>query len=337
VERRPEHRGERIVGWLAALTLASTVLVAGAASGCGAAGSAAQGQGEAGGGASGAATTAPGGSSGGVTTSSPSPVASGAAAPALRVVFVDVGQGDAAVLRSGSWSGLVDGGPSGSEAAVAAALAKLGVRRLDVLVISHFHADHIGGLPAIVKRYRPRRAWVVGRAKGSLASALRRAGTVVKQARRGLTSRFGEARATVLAPDGRSGDANTDSIVLLLQAGGRRVVFTGDSMGEGEEVARAALARGPPVDVLKVAHHGSRSSTTSAFTAGARPRFAVISVGAGNSYGHPTDEVVQRLRKAGARVYSTQKNGSVTLTVTSRGTLRWSFTRSSRPLARGVR
>ena len=236
------------------------------------------------------------------------------------------------MLRSGSWSGLVDGGPSGSEAAVAATLGKLGVRRLDVLVISHFHADHTGGLPAIVERYRPRRAWVVGRAEGSLASALRRAGTVVKQARRGLTSRFGKAKATVLAPSGRSGDANTDSIVLLLQAGGRRVVLTGDSMGEGEAAAGAGLARGPPVDVLKVAHHGSRSSTTSSFTAGARPRFAVVSVGAGNSYGHPTDEVVQRLRKAGARVYSTQKNGSVTLTVTSRGTLRWSFTRSSRPL-----
>ena len=335
MKRSPGHTRERAAVWSAALALAAALLVAGAASGCGASGSAAQGQGEAGGGASGTPTSV----SGGAATSSPSPVVSGsgAAAPALRVVFVDVGQGDAAVLRSGSWSGLVDGGPSGSEAAVAAALAKLGVRRLDVLVVSHFHADHTGGLPAIVKRYRPRRAWVVGRAEGGLASALRRAGTIVKQARRGLTARFGKAKATVLAPAGLSGDANTDSIVLLLQAGGRRVVFTGDSMGKGEDAAGAGLARGPPVDVLKVAHHGSRSSTTSSFTAGVRPRFAVISVGAGNSYGHPTDEVVQRLRKAGVRVYSTQQNGSITLTLTSRGTLRWSFMRSSRPLARGAR
>ncbi len=95
--------------------------------------------------------------------------------PALRVVFVDVGQGDAAALRSGAWTGLVDGGPSGSRAAVEAALAKLGVRRLDTLVISHLHADHIGGLPALVRRYRPRRAWVAGVVTGqSRGGAARR-------------------------------------------------------------------------------------------------------------------------------------------------------------------
>ena len=154
---------------------------------------------------------------------------------------------------------------------------------------------------------------MAGSVSGSLASALRGAGTKVVQVRRGLTARFGKAKVTVLAPGSLSGDANTDSIVLLLQAGGRRVVFTGDSTGGGEAAAGASLARGPPVDVLKVSHHGSRSSTTAAFVGAARPRTAVISVGR-NSYGHPTNDTVQRLRGAGARVYSTQKNGSVTLT-----------------------
>ncbi len=258
-----------------------------------------------------------------------------ATSPALRVVFVDVGQGDAAVLRSGAWTGLVDGGPSGSEAAVAAALAKLDVRRLNSLVISHMHADHTAGLPALIRRYRPRWAWVAGSVTGSLASALRGAGTKVVQVRRGLTARFGKARVTVLAPTSLSGDANTDSIVLLLQAGGRRVVFTGDSTGGGEAAAGVSLARGPPVDVLKVSHHGSRSSTTAAFVGAARPRAAVISVGR-NSYGHPTNETVQRLRSGGARVCSTQKNGSVTLTITGSGAIRLKFTRSSGPLLRGV-
>jgi competence protein ComEC len=155
------------------------------------------------------------------------------------------------------------------------------------------------------------------------------------QARRGLTARFGRAKGSVLAPGGLSGDANTDSVVLLLQAGGRRVVFTGDSTASGEVTAAASLARGPPVDILKVSHHGSRSSTTTSFVGAARPRTAVISVGA-NSYGHPTNEVVQRLRAAGARVFSTQKNGSVILTITSRGALRWSFADASAPLLRGV-
>jgi competence protein ComEC len=318
----------------------AVVFAAAAASGCGGSGGSAAAGGVDGRGSSGGTvpTTDPEVGSGGpapATSPSPKPSASAAASAALRVVFVDVGQGDAAALRSGAWTGLVDGGPTGSEAAVGAALARLDVRRLDTLVISHLHADHTGGLPPLVRRYRPRRAWVVGAVRGSLASALRAAGTVVVQARRGLTARFGKSRATVLAPGGLSGDANTDSLVLSLQAGGRRVVFTGDSTGGGEAAAGASLARGPPVDVLKVSHHGSRSSTTATFVADARPRAAVISVGR-NSYGHPTDETVQRLRRSGARVYSTQRSGSITLTVSSRGALRWSFARSRAPLLRGV-
>ena len=328
MDRGLAHARVLIVMLLAAVGLAAVT-----ASGCGGSGgSATQGGGDGAGGGAGS------GSSGGSTPTrspSPKPSTSAPAAPALRVVFVDVGQGDAAALRSGAWTGLVDGGPSGSEAAVEAALAKLGVRRLDTLVISHLHADHTGGLPALIRRYRPRRAWVAGSVTGSLAKALRAAGTVVKQARRGLTARFGRAKASVLAPGGLSGDANTDSIVLLLQAGGRRVVFTGDSTGGGEAAAGASLARGPPVDVLKVSHHGSRSSTTASFVGDARPRVAVISVGR-NSYGHPTNETVQRLRRDGARVFSTRKSGSITLTVTSRGALRWSFARSAAPLVRGV-
>jgi beta-lactamase superfamily II metal-dependent hydrolase len=326
--------------------LAAALAFAAAASGCGGPGGSVA---QDGGGAATTATAEPGagGGSGGGTgnatsggaasTKSPAPRPSTSvpATPALRVVFVDVGQGDAAALRSGAWTGLVDGGPSGSEDAVGAALAKLGVRRLDTLVISHLHADHTGGLPELVRRYRPRRVWVAGAVTGSLAAALRGAGTAVMQARRGLTARFGKANASVLAPSHLSGDANTDSIVLLLRAGGRRVVFTGDSTGGGEAAAGASLARGPPVDVLKVSHHGSRSSTTASFVGDARPRVAVISVGR-NSYGHPANETVRRLRREGARVFSTQKSGSITLIVTSRGALRWSFARSAAPLVRGV-
>jgi competence protein ComEC len=320
--------------------LAAVLLAAAAASGCGGSAGPTVPSGQDGsGGASGGGATTPGagGQSGAGSGSAATPQQSPAASqsPALRVVFVRVGQGDAAVLRSGAWTGLVDGGPSGSEAAVRAALAQLGVRRLDTLVISHQHADHTGGLAALVRQYRPRRAWVAGAVKGGLAAALRGAGTLRVQVRRGLTARFGKTKATVLAPAGISGDANADSIVLLLQAGGRRVVFTGDSTGAGEAAAGAGLARGPPVDVLKVSHHGSRYSTTRRFVADARPRVAVISVGV-NSYGHPSNDTVQRLRAGGARVFSTQKNGSVTLTVTSGGALRWRFARSSAPLVRGV-
>ena len=319
-----------------AAALAAVVLAAWVASGCG--GSAAQG----GSAATATATRAPTAEPTRTRTPKATPKAGATAAtgvaggsPALRVVFVDVGQGDAAVLRSGAWTGLIDGGPSGSQGAVQAALSRLGVRRLDTLVISHLHADHTGGLASLVADYRPRRVWVAGAVRGSLAAALRGAGTTIVQARRGLTQRFGKATGTVIAPGGRSGDANRDSIVLEIDVAGRRVVFTGDSTGAGEAAAGAALARGPPVDVLKVSHHGSRYSTTAGFVAGVRPRTAVISVGS-NSYGHPSNDAVKRLRAGGARVFSTQRSGSITLTVAISGALRWSYARSRAPITRGV-
>jgi competence protein ComEC len=273
------------------------------------------------------------------STAKPKPSPSAATtsrAAVTRVVFVDVGQGDAIVVTSGSWAGLIDGGPSGSAGRIKAVLRRLGVRRLDTVVVSHFHSDHTGGLPEVVAAYRPRRALVAGKASGGLAAAFRGAGTKVLQVRRGDSQRWGAARVTVLSPPRPlSGDANGDSVVLLLNAQGRRLLFTGDLTGPNEAAVGRICARGPPADVLKVSHHGSRYSTTSSFLSGARPRTAVISVGR-NSYGHPTQDAVGRLRGSGARVYSTRKNGDVTVTVRAGGRWSWSFTRTKEPLKRGV-
>jgi|GEM_PF-752607 len=257
------------------------------------------------------------------------------ASGATTVVFVDVGQGDATVIKSGSWTGLIDGGPPGSEPVIEAALAKLGVRRLSAVVVSHMHADHTGGLTHIVSEWRPRTAYVAGTPTSALAGALSGAGTTVVQVRRGAGLRFGAARAEVLSPAGLSGDANSDSVVLRLDAGGRSFLFTGDCTGPNEAAVGSICARGPPIDVLKVAHHGSRYSTTSAFLADTRPRVAVICVGP-NSYGHPTPATVGRLLAAGSRIYTTWKNGGVTFTVSAAGALSVSFARSSQPLKKAT-
>jgi len=259
----------------------------------------------------------------------------GASSGATTVVFVDVGQGDATVIKSGSWTGLIDGGPAGSEPAIEAALSKLGVRRLSAVVVSHMHADHTGGLTRVVSKWRPRTAYVAGTPTSALAGALRSAGTTVVQVRRGAGLRFGAARAEVLSPVGLSGDANGDSLVLRLEAGGKSFLFTGDCTGPNEAAVGSICARGPPIDVLKVAHHGSRYSTSSAFLADARPRVAVICVGP-NSYGHPTPATVGRLLAAGSRVYTTWKNGSVTFTVSAAGVMSVSFLRSSQPVKKAT-
>ena len=187
-----------------ALALAAVVLLGGCGSGATTAGSGADAAGVA---ATGAATQA----SSAQPTAEPSPArtpqtpqptpsatptgstasggagkgASGASSGATTVVFVDVGQGDASVIKSGSWTGLIDGGPPGSEPAIEAALAKLGVRRLSAIVVSHMHADHTGGLPRIVSEWRPRTAYLAGTPTSALAGALRGAGTTVVQVRRG--------------------------------------------------------------------------------------------------------------------------------------------------------
>ncbi len=238
----------------------------------------------------------------------------------------DVGQGDALVLAAGAGTGVVvDAGPD--PGAVDRCLRSLGVQRVPMVLLTHLHADHVEGLPGVLRGRAVGELAVGGYAEPAdeLARVRRWAGLArvpVTTVRLGQRMAVGPLAWRVLWPArviDQGSVPNNASLVLLVRSHGLRLLLTGDV----EPPAQAALlARAPlePVDVLKVAHHGSAYQDP-ALLAAARPRLAVISVGADNDYGHPAPSTVRALRRSGALVGRTDRGGTL-LVVGDRGHLR---------------
>jgi competence protein ComEC len=244
----------------------------------------------------------------------------------LRVTFLDVGQGDAAVAELPDGRVLVvdAGGFPGSDfdtgaAVVAPYLAARKIRRVDVLAMTHAHPDHSTGLATLLARYHPGEFWWTGR-PGSGDAWARVARSIVATGVRArvLTAGSGvpgwHGVVEVLHPPGEwpSSDLNDSSLTLLLTHGAVGVLLTGDI----EAAAEARLLGSShhlAAAVLKVPHHGSRTSSTARFVDAVAPRVAVISVGAGNRYGLPSPEVEARYRSRGTCVLRTDRCGAVTV------------------------
>ena len=268
----------------------------------------------------------------------------------VHVIVLDVGQGDA-ILLEGDRGGriLVDGGPDPN--LLISALDRFVPawdRRLDAIVLTHPHDDHVAGLVAVVERYRVGRAfepgWTVDTpAYRAWKATLTAHGLEPERLRTGETLRLDDAALHVLWPDdGTTRSATLDpaaasnrqtndaSIVLLGEFEGRRFLLTGDAE---EDVDPILLSRGlPTVDMLKVAHHGSATASSDALLAAVRPAVAVISVGANNTYGHPNGGTVARLRAHSSRVARTDLDGTVEVTL-DRSAVTVSRTRGDAPEA----
>ena len=241
----------------------------------------------------------------------------------VRMTMLDVGQGDSILIRDATHNVLVDGGGRNDDARFGESkllpmLVDRGVRTLDAVVLTHAHPDHCGGLPAVLRHLRVRELWISPRRfRGDCAARLLEASghTTIRLLRDRETHTLGALSIDVLLQDRtfRKAPENNASVALRITAAGRRILLTGDLEANGESDLADRDIR---ADILKVAHHGSRTSTTAPLLEAVQPRVALISCGRHNLYGHPHPRVLDALAEADVRTWRTDRGGSIDVDLT---------------------
>jgi competence protein ComEC len=247
----------------------------------------------------------------------------------LALHFLDVGQGDAAALRTpaGRWV-LIDAGPKSERAdagrrVVIPFLLRHRVRELTLAFVSHAHADHLGGLLSVLNRFPPDMVVEPGELVADslyyeFLGQLATGAIPWHRGRRGERFTLDSVRFTILHPDpswsGWGDDVNENSLVLLVEYRAFQALFAGDA---GFPAEHEILPRARPVDLLKVGHHGSKGSTGADWLRALEPDAAVLSVGR-NNYGHPSPETLDRLGRRRVGVWRTDKDGTVAVTTDGR-------------------
>jgi competence protein ComEC len=255
------------------------------------------------------------------------PLSSGRADGRLTIDFLDVGQGDSALITMPDGTTLlIDAGGNTidstrriGETVVSEYLWWRGLSEIDYVLATHADADHIDGLNDVLKNFHVRAALIARRPNddpefAKFAQTLVRTNTHSETIVAGDVIQFGTVVVTVLWPPATGKKStNNDSVVLRIQYGERAILLTGDIEQPAERSLLAAQQQ-LHADVIKVPHHGSKTSSTEAFVAATKPKLAIISVGRNSQFGHPHKEVVDRWQSSGATVLTTGHSGTITVT-----------------------
>lgn len=240
----------------------------------------------------------------------------GNVAAQLEVHFLDVEQAEATLLRTPEYTILIDAGDRGTN--VLDHLTRLGVDKLDLMIFTHPHADHIGQGKTILENFLVEEVWMSGfehttKLYRDLLDAILATDAFYHEPRRGEVMEFGELRLEILHPHELSSDLHHTNIVIRAVYGDVAFMFTGDAEIKTE---KSILASGLPVQaqILQLGHHGSRTSSGIEFVLGVNPEIAIFSAGVGNDYGHPHPEVVERIIRLGIGLYGTDVFGTIVVT-----------------------
>lgn len=238
----------------------------------------------------------------------------------LEIVIIDVGQGDCAlIVAPDGRTVLIDGGETGQVSKVFEALNARNISTIDVMISTHPHKDHIDGLIDVMEGYRIGKVIDAGGSEedslyGIYMNQVRWRGIPYELAKAGTIFEMGPVKFSILNPDGiEAEDVESLSVVLLVEYGNFSVLFTGDIDSYAEErLVRDGVLK--KVTLLKVAHHGSVNASTEEFLSAVLPKYAAISVGKDNKYGHPSPYILNRLGIVGATVLRTDVHGTITFT-----------------------
>ena len=233
----------------------------------------------------------------------------------LYVSYIDVGQGDSILIQVGDCDILIDAGTANYGSTVSNYLKKQGVDDIELMINTHPDADHCGGLTTVLNNFVVEEVWISKDTNKNTAayknfvSAIASEGLTAKKPDAGTVYTYEYLTITVLY-SAKGSDSNNSSIVVMLEYGSFRFLFTGD-IGQAVENQLVQAKADLKCDVLKVGHHGSRTSSTAAFLSAVDAEYGVICVGTGNSYGHPTSDTLNRLKAAEVSVYRTDLDGDV--------------------------